>query len=297
MTKEKSAVPEQEEIQNKGDFSLTYTVDSFADGIAFGQHRLEKGMDPRDFYSLHLKDDSEVVQLRSRYALHRNNPLGELEHHLKRLSRQGVLRSSSIYLGTSTDPFYPFEGKFDASMKFLQMFQKYTPGLLTIQTRSPLIVIAMPVLTKLGKNAAVTLGVETPLEESVERYTPGLPRIGERLKTATALRRFGVEVTLQVGPLLPYGDWRADAGKFAQLLADHADYIYVKPITDGSEKAERKIRGTPLAKKLAEDRKFHYLRPDAANPLISALEAIAPEKLKIPERRQLQSRQMNIFAA
>lgn len=51
-------------------------------------------------------------------------------------------------------------------------------------------------------------------------------------------------MTLQVGPLLPYGDWKVDASKFAQLLVENADYIYVRPITDGSEKkAERKSEG------------------------------------------------------
>ena len=276
---------------------IVYTVDSFADGIAFGQHRLPAGADPRDYYSLRIRDDSEMIRLRSRYALHRNNPLHELERHLSRLSSQGLLRSAVIYLGTTTDPFFPFEGKFDASIKFLELFQRYTPGMLIVQTRSPLIVIAMPVFTRLGKHAAVTLGLETHLQESVERYTPGLPRVEDRLKTATALRRFGVEVSLQVSPVLPYGDWRRSAGEFAAVLAEHGDYVYVRSITDGSEKVEKRVRATVLARKLAQDRKFHWLRPDTANPLISELERIAPQKLALPQRGHLGDRQLKIFAA
>lgn len=277
--------------------ALTYTVDSFANGIAFGQHKLDTAEDPRDYYSLRIQEDSEMVRLRSRYALNKTNPLAELEKSLMRMSSQGVLRSSTVYLGTTTDPFHPFEGKFDASMKFLDLFTRYTPGMLIVQTRSPLIVIAMPVLRKLGSRAAVTIGVETCLEESVRRYTPGLPRIEERLKAATALRRFNVEVTLQVSPVLPYGDWRGSAREFANVLANHGDYVYVRSITDGSERTERQIRATELAKQLARDRKFHWLRPDSANPLISALEEIAPEKLKVPARKHLQDRQLKIFAA
>lgn len=117
----------------------------------FWPAQARKGDGSRDFYALHLKEDSEVVQLRSRYALHKNNPLGELEHHLKRLSRQGVLRSSSIYLGTSTTHSSHLKGSLMLD-EVSSDVPKYTPGLLTIQTRSPLIVIAMPVLTKLGKN-------------------------------------------------------------------------------------------------------------------------------------------------
>lgn len=288
---------EDASTQKEAAYTVTYTVDSFANGIAFGQHKLPAGEDPRDYYSLRIEDDGELVRLRSRYALNKDNPFCELERHLMRLSNQGVLSSSTIYFGMTTDPFLPFEGKFDASMKFLDLFKRYTPGQLVIQTRSPLVVIAMPVLTKLGKNCCVTMGVETNLEESVRRYTPGLPRVEERLKTVTALRRFGIEVNLQVSPVLPYGDWKADAGRFADVLAQHADGIYVRSITDGSERVERKVRVTALAKRLAQDRKFHYLRADTATPLITELEARAPEKLRIRERKHLQDRQVRMFGS
>ena len=274
-----------------------FTVDSFANGIAFGQPGSHVGTDPRDTFALCLQDDADLLRLRSRYAVDRDKPLHQLERYLMKLSSKGVLHSSHVFFGTTTDPFHPFDGKFDVSIKFLELFKRYTPGLLTVQTRSPLIVLALPVFAALGKHVSITLGVETPDEQAVRRYTPGLPRVDERLKTAAALRRFGIEVTLQVGPVLPYGDWKADAAPFAKLLADHADYIFVSPFTDGSEAAERKVRNSSVAKRIAEDRKFHWLRTDAANPLITELEHIAPEKLRVPDRSQLQSKQLSIFAA
>ena len=276
---------------------ITYTVDSFEDGIVFGQHKLDPGQDPREYYALRVQEDGDLVRLRSRYSLHQENPLHELEKHLMRLSSQGVLRSSAIYFGVSTDPFLPFQGKFDATMKFLNLFQRYTPGVLIVQTRSPLVVLAMPVLKKLGIHAAVTMGVETQLETVAQRYTPYLPRTEERLKAAAALRRFGIEVTLQVSPVLPYGDWKKDAGSFAETLVQHADYVHVKALTDGSERMERKVRTTSIAKKLAEDRQFYYLRPDTAKPLLNALDAVNPQVLVAPVRPQLKSKQMSMFAA
>jgi hypothetical protein len=274
-----------------------FTVDAFANGIAFGQHSKEAESDPRDVYALRLQDDGEVVRLRSRYSLTKDKPLHQLERYLMKLSSRGVLHSSQIYLGTSTDPFHPFEGKFDVSIKFLELFKRYTPGMLTVQTRSPLIVLALPVFAALGKNVSVTIGIETPDESSVRRYTPGLPRVDERLKTAAALKRFGVEVTLQVGPVLPYGDWKEDAASFAALLNEHSDYIYVAPFSDGGDLAEKRIRNSAVAKRIADDRKFHWLRPDAATPLITEIEKIAPEKLRQPDRSQLKSKQLSIFAA
>lgn len=292
-----SPVPEEGCRREKSRRSQVYSVDSFCNGIAFGQQQLEEGGDPREYFALRLQDQGEVVPLRSRYILNKTNPFHELESSLMSLSKQGVLRTARIYFGTTTDPFYPFEGKFDSSMRFLELFNRYTPGMLYLQTRSPLLVIAMPVLRKLGKHVAVTIGIETPSNEVVRRYTPGLPRIEERLKAASALRRFGVEVTLQVSPVLPYGDWKNDAEAFATMLAENGDYVFVQPLSDGTEKVERKVRQLPLAKKLSEDRRYHWLRLDAANPLITALEAIAPEKLEVPKRPHLEDRQLDMFAA
>ena len=285
------------ETEKSKSASTIYTVDSFDNGIAFGQHRLEAGLDPRDRYCLGTECEGPAGKLRSRYALHRDNPFWELERNLMRLSRQGVLGSSTIYFGTTTDPFLPFDGKFDASMKFLQLFERYTPGLLVVQTRSPLVVIAMPVFKKLGRHAAVTIPVETHLEESVQKYTPGLPRIAERLKTANTLRNLGVEVTLQVAPVLPYGDWRDDAGEFAKILTENADFVHVKALAGGAAEVERQLSRSGLARKLAQDRKFHWLRHDSANPLMAEIEKIAPAKLAVPVRQHTESRQMSIFAA
>ena len=273
------------------------TVDAFANGVAVGQHRGATTNDIRDLFHLRLIEGGEVVKLRSRYLINRHSPAIELEKHLMKLSKAGLLGQSEIIFGNTTDPFYPFEGKFDASMKFLELFQRYTPGMLHIQTRSPLIVIAMPVLKRLGKRVAVTIGIETNKDEVISKLTPGLPRVEERLKAATALRRFGVEVTLQVAPVLPYGDWKKDAGEFADMLIEHGDYIYARPMVTGNLEDERRIRGTYVARTLSAQRQFHWLRPDAATPLITAIEERAPEKLMIPLRNQFEEKQLSIFAA
>lgn len=275
-----------------------FSVDSFANGIAFGQSKSKPDEDPRDQFALRLCDELEVAPLRSRYTLGEGNcPLKQLESHLMRLSRQGILSRSTIFFGTFTDPFHPFDGKFDASMRFLDLFQRYTPGLLVVQTRSPLLTIALPVLKRLGKHVSVTIGIETHKEDMVARYTPGLPRVEERLKTMKALQRFGIEVCAQVSPVLPYGDWKKDAGEFAEILIEHSTYIHAQPFLAGDPQKERKLKNHAVIVRLAEDRRFHWLRHDAANPLISAIEQRVPEKLKVPMRTHLADRQLGIFAA
>jgi DNA repair photolyase len=207
------------------------------------------------------------------------------------------LGASHIVFGVMSDPFLPFQGKFDASMRFLELFQRYRPGLLSIQTRSPLLVIALPVLKRLGEHCSVTLGLETSDDESALRYTPSLPRVEERLKTARALRRFGVEVTLQVSPLLPYGRMEEDAPAFAELLCDHADYLLIEPIFSGPSKTWTKKRTPQYMRKMAAEQRFEWFRPDAANALLKEVSRRAPEKLQAPCREKLFEKQLGIFAA
>ena len=291
--------------QNEGqekDAQIVYTVDAFDDGLAFGQHALprSKTSDNNSFLSdfcLRLPGEQQVVKLRSRYMLDKKQPYTELEKHLLRLSNQGTLRQTVIILGVNNDPFHPFEGRFDASMRFLSLFERYTPGVLCIQTRSPLLVLALPVLKRLGKHCVINYGIETNSEETARRYTPRLPRVEERIKAVRSLSRFGIPVRVQVSPVLPYGDWRKDAEAFAETLAEISSGIDLRSLSDGSEQREKQLRATPLAQKLARDRKFHWLRPDATAPLREALEKTAPQMLEPPRWEHLKDPQLGIFAA
>ena len=274
-----------------------YWVDSYANGLSFGQTKVDSNKDVRDLFPLELGERAEVANLRSRYPLNKKNPLHELELNLMRLSRQGELSSALICLGVMSDPFLPFEGKFHASQKFLQLFTKYKPGLLMVQTRSPLIVLAVPVLQKLGKYVSVTIAIETHDQKMADRYAPELPAIEDRIRAANSLRRLGIEVNIQVSPLLPYGDWRKDAPGFADFLAVHSDYVHVMPLSGRASAGSKTCAVAEAARKLAFDRKFHWLRSDAANPLLTELEKIAPQKLVMPQRETLREKQLDIFAA
>ena len=249
---------------------------------------------------LRLEDEFAVRSLRSRYSSDVTNPLHQLEHHLMRLSQNGELGTSEFIFGCYADPFFPFQGKFDVSMKALELFARYVPGHLTIQTRSPLIVIALPVLKRLGHRVTVSVAVETNDEAAVYRYTPGLPRIEERLKMITALRRFGIETAIQIAPVLPYGDWKADAHKFAQTVIEHADFVTVhafNTIIEQEGLSARAVKNQTGAARLAEDRKFHWLRADSARPLLDAIAALDSSKLQVPTRNFQNNRQLSFFAA
>ena len=155
----------------------------------------------------------------------------------------------------------------------------------------------MPLLTALKGKVGVTIGIETNDEAMSRRYAPSLPRPAERIKAARSLRNFGVKVTVQAAPVLPYGDWKKSAVQFAEELIECSDYIYVRPLLDGSERENLSTRNTYVAKTLAEDRRFHWLRPDSANPVVTAIEVLAPQKLRLPDNASIGDRQLKMFAA
>lgn len=264
-------------------------VDSYSGGISIGR---AVSLDAHHF-DLSLDGGRRSrVPLRSRYLATNGAPLADLARHLERLSARGELRRATVVFGVCSDPFHPFDEKFAVSLKFMEMFERYAPGRLVIQTRSPLVLLALPVLKKLREVTYVSIGIETTRDAVRRRFTPTLPAIEERFKTVRALRSFHVKVGVQVAPLLPYGDWRADAADFAEKLAAVADFITVRSVVQ----AEGAARPTSaLAQLLAQGREFFWLRHDAHVPLLTALEEVAPDRLFHPAGLPYEDPQMELF--
>jgi len=266
-------------------------VDSYARGISIGRVGGEGGR-------CDLQIDGDLKQnpclLRSRYVMQSKEPLADLERNLERLSARGELRQTTVIFGVTTDPFHPFDEKFATSMRFLELFERYSPGKLIIQTRSPLVVIGLPVLKKVKNTTFVSIGIETPSDEVRQRYTPTLPSVSERWKTVRALKRFGLKVGIQVSPLLPYGDWREDASAFAEDLVAEADWVSVTSIAQGAGNARP---SGVLARKLAAERQFFWLRADTHRPLSDVLHRIAPEKMYHPAAIEVPNPQLQLFGA
>lgn len=220
----------------------------------------------------------------------------ELEEKLLKLSEKGVLRDVEICFGRHEDPFHLFAGKFDISIKVLELFKTYVPGKLYFQTRSPLVVLALPVFKKLEGRVSVTIPIETMLESASERYTPNYPKIEERFKASLALKRFGVPTTIQVAPLLPYGNILKDTKEFAELLDEHSNYISLGSFSINNY-SKRNLVEHEIVKKLTFDRKLEFLNKRALSVLSDELEYTCPEKLILPKFESSANRQMSIFAA
>ena len=248
-------------------------------------------------FHLRLKDTKDFRLPIGKYFLYRDSIKSALKKHLSALYKAGKLSNTLVYFGTTSDPFLSFQKKFEVTMACMELFEQFKPGKIVVQTRSPMVISALPMLKHLEDRSVVVIPVETMLEESVRRYSPGQPRISERFVAANGLRRQGIMVNLLVSPTLPYGDFYRDAWNFAELLDNHGDYVTFGSLAYGTASEERQLRQLALAKKLATDKKYHWLRPYSYRNVFRALSKIAPEKLMLPVDSPKTTSQLDLFAA
>lgn len=128
------------------------------------------------------------------------------------------LKRYSITVGNHEDPLLPFREKFESALRFFDSAVRANVGHLTIATRSPLIITAAPIFFRNKARTAIIIAIESDKDQVSRRFTPSLPRVSERLRTAKALRALGVDVTLQVSPILPRLHARPRAVEFAEAL-------------------------------------------------------------------------------
>lgn len=288
--------------------SCIICVNSYPNGITLSVHKPETQTVKNDSaeeevkylneqFALRFKDTRDYQVPDGKFFLHKENARQSLENHLSRLHKKNLLQGATLYFGTTVDPFIAFHKRFDVTSACLQLFEQYRPRRLVIQTRSPMVIAALPTLKLFEERAQVGIAIESHLEKSIARYTPGQPKISERLVAAQGLRRQGVSVNLQVSPVLPYGDFYRDAWDFAEVLDRHADFISFGALASGSAEDEKQLKDLPVARKLASDKQFRWLRPYAYRYLYHALKVVAPQKLVLPVRSKAKTGQLGLFAA
>ena len=249
-------------------------------------------------FNLRFKDTREYQSPPGKYFLFREDGIKRLEEKLAAIKSRGLLNGSVFYFGTTSDPFLSFHKKFDVTTRCLELFERFEPARLLVQTRSPMIISALPTLRKLREKAVVIVPIESHVERSIVRYTPGQPRIAERLIATEGLRRQGVQVCLSASPILPYGDYYRDAWDFAELLDRYSDFITLSCLASGSQSDERQLRTMAVARKLSADKEFQLLRPHAYKYLFHALKLLAPQKLHVPVvGEKTGAAQLDLFAA
>jgi DNA repair photolyase len=130
---------------------------------------------------------------------------------LRRTLRHGserhlaLLKHETITIGTATDPFQPAERRFRVTRGILEVLAEH-PGLsVAIITKSPLITRDIDVLTRIQRHSALTvhLSLISTDRDLARRIEPRAPTPEARLRALARLSAAGIEVGINVMPVLP----------------------------------------------------------------------------------------------
>lgn len=165
-----------------------------------------------------------------------------LRRELVRMQARGGLADLRIFMSSATDPYQPIERKWRLTRACLAVFGELTPGLLLIQTRSPLVRDDFARIARLGNAAWLSVTIETDREDVRRMLTPKCPSIAQRLDLVRNALALGLQVQVAVSPCLPYSSVEA----FGGLLAGLGARIVVDSFASGDGQHGVRTRATAI---------------------------------------------------
>jgi DNA repair photolyase len=128
-----------------------------------------------------------------------------LRRELRRPARYRALQQESVVIGTATDPYQPAERRFRVTRGVLETLAEQQGLSVTIITKSPLVTRDIDVLLRIATRSRLSVHVSliTVDRELARRLEPRAPTPDARLRAITRLRAHGIEVGVNVMPVLP----------------------------------------------------------------------------------------------
>ena len=128
-----------------------------------------------------------------------------LRRELRRPSRLASLRRESVVIGTATDPYQPAERRFRITRGVLETLAEQAGLSVTIITKSPLVTRDVDLLLRIAARSKLSVHVSliTVDRDLARRLEPRAPTPEARLRAIARLRGHGIEVGVNVMPVLP----------------------------------------------------------------------------------------------
>src|SRR4051812_17000808 len=134
-----------------------------------------------------------------------------------------LLAGESITIGTATDPYQPAERRFRITRQILEVIAQH-PGLrCRIITKSPLVTRDVDVLKRINRHSRINIHVSliTTDRDLARRIEPRAPTPEARLRAVRRLRESGIDVGVNVMPILPgITDRPAQLDELVRKIAD-----------------------------------------------------------------------------
>ncbi len=191
-----------------------------------------------------------------------------LERELAALERSGKLGDAAIFMSSATDPYQGFERRAQITRRAIELFVRYPPRRLVIQTRSPLIERDIGIIARLGRRAIASITLETDDDDVRRALTPTSSSVARRLTTMRRLREAGIYTQIAIAPMFPNNPQR-----FAELAADAADRVIVDTYFDGDGAQGRRSRALGIGELYQRRGWDDWFKPGAEHPLLAAMRA------------------------
>jgi DNA repair photolyase len=192
-----------------------------------------------------------------------------LARELARLDARGQLDEVAIFMSSATDPYQGAERQWRLTRACLEVMQRMPPGLLVVQTRSPLVREDFAHLAALGERCWLSLTLETDDDGVRRQLTPRCPSVEARWATLAAAQAAGLQVQVAVSPLLPY----TDAAQFADRLVAHSRRVVVDSYISGDGDQGRRTARTATGAVYQAAGWGDWRAEEAAQALYVALDA------------------------
>lgn len=192
-----------------------------------------------------------------------------LRAELKRHAARNTLDGLAIFMSSATDPYQGAERKWRLSRACLEVVAEFPPGLLVMQTRSPLVADDFARIAALGKRCWLNFTLETDREDVRRALTPRCPALSQRWATLAAARAFGIQVQITVSPCLPY----SNVSDFAAKLIAHSDRVIVDTYVSGDGDRGRRTARTSTVRAYHNAGWGDWRAEDAAQALYRELVA------------------------
>ena len=161
------------------------------------------------------------------------------------LLRQEITRKRTgrVWVSGVCDPYQPLEVRYKLTRHCLEILAENNWPV-TIQTRSPLVLRDLDILSK-AKDFEAGMSITTADEEMRKIFEPNAPPIKERVRALDELHRAGMRTFVMIAPMLPGAENLAEIliGKVDHVILDRMNYHY----------ADWVYRKYGLEEKLTED--------------------------------------------
>ncbi len=200
------------------------------------------------------------------------------EKLLRAAGRRGKLRNKNVYMSTVTDPYQPIERKLELTRACLQAMLDYPPRLLTVQTRSPIVVRDIDLFQQMTPGRiAVCMSITTD-DEAVRRiFEPSCAPIAARLQAIRTVREAGIPTQASIAPLLP-----CNAERLAEMLDPCVDWVVISSFRDdGGEGGKTRAWAAKLYREHGYGSYLHDGDRQAEQVIATLREILGPERVRV----------------